>query len=277
LLVVELVIVGESVVAMKSGLPADARSTSGPHLAEGGAHQTFRTSAHPALTVDIGYADLTIQVGEGSQVDVSVSAGMASNIFHSNGPIAASADGDAVRIAKSGSGWSGGDDRMVTVIVPAQTLVTVVRAGDIKASGLRADASISSVGSGTINVEDYDAASLHVNSSNGAITLRRIVATRLIATSRNDRVDASGLQVRDGSIEGDDNISLGFAPGTNTVVNAEASDGKVSLSGFSATASGTESKPSGEDSVSQTVHIGAAGGHLDVHSHSGDIRLRQEG
>src|ERR1017187_4870094 len=94
LLVIELAIIGQAVVAVRRDQPApwpvqrtDARTAAGPRLVEGGPHQIFEAGAHPALTVDIGYADLTIITSKASQIDVSVRASTAYGFFRATGPI----------------------------------------------------------------------------------------------------------------------------------------------------------------------------------------------
>jgi len=109
--------------------------------------------------------------------------------------------------------------------------------------------------------------------------MRQIVATRIDATSSDGRVVGTGLQVRDGTVESDDSVTLGFAAGSDTLVNAQTDDGKVRLSGFDASKAGTEHKSDDgdDDSASQTVRVGAGDGHFDVHSSDGNINLAQEG
>jgi hypothetical protein len=280
LLVLELAIICEAVIAVQGGGQpfhhSVAQAATGGRLAEGGAHQIFDAGVHPALTVDIGYADLTIVAHEGSQIDVSLSR--SHGLFQAREPIEAQKDGDTVRItAADDAGWTVGDSRMVTVLVPPDTQVNVVKGGDIKATGLRAESSFNSVGDGTVTVEDYNAPSLHAT-SDGRISLSDVVATRLDATSDDSRIEGSGLQVRNGSIEADGRVTLGFASGTDTVINADTDDGKVSDSGFAAGASMATSKNNGDDDASsETVRAGAGEGTLDVHTSDGNIHLTQEG
>ena len=220
-----------------------------------------------------------IITGSTSQIDVAVSRSRDFGFMHSKAPITARKDGDTVHIETNEDGWTTGDMRMVTVVVPPETQVTVANAGDIKATGLRAESSFSSTGRGTVTIDDYNAPALHVTSSNGLVSLHQIVATRLDITSSNDRVEGTGLQVRDGTIESDDRVSLAFATGSDTLVNADANDGKVRLSGFAAGASVETSRKSGEeddDSSSQIVRVGTGAGHLDVHANDGNITLIQE-
>jgi len=288
LIVVELAIIGEAFVALHPGRPGaafaqggEAQTASGGHLVEGGPHQVFDAGAHPAISVDIGYADLTILTSKTAHIDVSLGAGSSGGFFPATVPIAASEDNDTIRIATTKQQrWSTGDDRMVTVVVPPETEVTVINAGDIKASGLRAEASLNSIGTGSITVEDYEGPALHVTASDGRISMRQIVATRVEATSSDGRVVGTGLQVRDGTVESDGSVTLGFAAGSDTLVNAQTDDGKVRLSGFDAAKTGaTEHKndDGDDDSASQTVRVGASDGHFDVHSSDGNINLAQEG
>jgi hypothetical protein len=280
LLALQASVVALGVVSVYSGLHAEtfghhsATSTYvGPHLVENGPHQVYDVGAAPKLYVDIGYADLTILTGNPSQIDVGLSA--SDGIFDDKRAIVARASGDTVHISKVGEeGWSSGDDRMVTVIVPPETQVTVASGGDIKVTGLRAAASIDSVGDGSIAIQDYDAPRLHA-SSRGSIELQQVAATHIDVTSRDDHIDGSVLDVRDGTILGDDHVTLGFTADSNTLVNALTSDGKINLSGFPDGAS--LSSTNNEDSSAQTVRVGSGSGHLDVHSNDGNISLSQEG
>jgi hypothetical protein len=289
LLVIELAIIGAAGVALHAGQPTSssaqrtrAHAAAGPHLAEGGAHQIFDASAHPTLTVDIGYADLTILTSKAPHIDVSLSASTAYGAFREKAPLTARGDGETVAITTTERrGWSVGDDRMVTVVVPPETRVTVVRAGDIRANGLRAEASFNSIGAGSVTVEDYDAPSLRVAASNGRISMHQIVAARIDATSRDGRVEGTALQVRDGNVESNGPVTLGFVAGADTLVTAATSNGRVSATGFGAGASVASVRKAGEDGAAswstQTVRVGAGDGRLDVHSSDGNINLAQEG
>jgi hypothetical protein len=287
LIVIELAILGGMVRAVQGGATPwtppsfQMGSSAGPDLVEDGPHRLFDVGEHPELAIDIGYADLTIVAGGPSQIDVSVSDSNDFGLMRDTSRITARQDGATVRIGKSGSkGFSIGDDRMVTVVVPPQTQVTVTNAGDIKVTGLRGVASINSVGNGHIIVDDYDGPSLNVSASNGRIELQRVIATRIDASSDDGRVEGTGLQVHDGTIESNNGrVTLGFAPGSDTVVNAETSNGSVRVSGFaSAAAPAVHNSDDDDDTPSaRTVRIGAGTGRLDVHSSDGNITLNQEG
>jgi hypothetical protein len=285
LVVLELAVLGEIGVALHGGQAppwstqrTDAETASFPHLVEGGPHKTFATGGHPAVTVDIGYADLTIVTGNVSQIDVALSRSRDVGFLRSRAPITAREDGETIRIAATDEpGWSTGDDRMLTVVVPPETQVTVVNAGDIRANGLRAESSFNSNGNGSVTIKDYDAPALHVTASNGPISLHEIVAARLDATSGNDSIEGFGLQVRGGSVEASDRITLGFALGADTLVSAHTNDGKVNVSGFSAAASVHKSSgDNSDDSSTESVRVGAGDGRLDVHTSDGNINLTQE-
>jgi hypothetical protein len=252
-------------------------AASGPNLVEGGPQASFDAGAHPVLNVDIGYADLTILTHPGPTLDVSVSKSDAFGPFRTTAPITARKASDSLRIAtaQDQQGWSMGDDRMVTVIVPPQTQVNVVNAGDIHVSGLRASATINSTGNGFITIDDYDAPSLHVAADNGPITLHQVAANVLEATSRNDRITGTGLKIRDGHVQADDSISLGFIAGLDATVSADASDGSVHINGFPNAPSSARANADG-DSAIQTVRMGNGSGHIDVHSDSGNVNLNQD-
>jgi hypothetical protein len=153
-----------------------------------------------------------------------------------------------------------------------------VNAGDIKADGLRADGSFNSIGRGSVTIEDYDAPTLRAT-SRGPITLHQVVAPRLDATSKDDGVEGTALQVRDGTIESDDRVTLGFVPGADTLITAETKDGKVNVSGFDADASvaNDRKKDDDDDSSLQTVRVGGGEGRLYVRSSDGNIDLAKEG
>jgi hypothetical protein len=284
LFVLELAVVGEMVVAIRGdhspswpGERSIAEAASGPNLVDGGPHKTFSTGDHPALTVDIGYADLTITSRPVPQIEVSVSKSSDLGFLRTKSPITASNDGDTIRVANAyDQGMTTGDMRMVTILVPPETSITVVSAGDIRATGLRGEASFAASGNGSATIEDYSGPSLTVKAS-GRIRLRQIVTAQLDATSDDDRVEGAGLQVRNGTIDGNDSVSLGFANGTNATVDAATKDGSIDLSGFPADASTDSGHKSDDDDASaKTVRIGSGGGTIDVHSDDGNITLLQE-
>jgi hypothetical protein len=285
LIMIELAIAGEAVIALRGGQfapPQAARlvvPTGSPtRIVEDGPHDVFDASGRPALSVDIGYADLTIITREASQIDVSVSASNAFGFFRATAPINARSDGEILHIATDGGPmWAIGDDRMVTVVVPPETRVTVVNAGDIKAIGLRAEASLKSIGHGSVTVDDYDAPTL-VAASHGRISLDGVVAGRLDATSTDGRIEGSALHVRDGSVDSSGRVTLGFAAGSDTLVTAETNNGRVRLSGLATTATRvTGSGDSDDDSSAETIRLGAGDGHLTVHASDGNINLAQQG
>jgi hypothetical protein len=280
MLAVELSIVGEAVVAVRGvpGVPRAVPEGAGPRLIEGGPPRTFAPGTHPAVTVDIGYADLTIRTRHSPDIEVSVAPSDDFGFLRATAPITATQDGEAVHIASAGRrGWTTGDDRMVTLYVPPQTQVTVVNAGNIVADGLRAEASLNSIGSGSVTVEDYAAGALHVASTRGRILLHAIVAARLDATSDEGRVEGTALRVHDGNVESSSRVSLGFATGADTLVNAETGNGRVTVWGFSAGSVLATRPGAGDDGTVRAVRIGAGDGHLDVHSSDGNITLAQEG
>jgi hypothetical protein len=281
LLIIELAICGEMLLAVK-GRPT-VQVTTAPavldaRVVEGGPHRTFAAGDHPALSVDVGYADLTIVASRDLEIDVSVRPSTSYGVFRAKAPITASADGGTIRIGTAGPHlWTSGDDRMVVVRVPPDTEVTVLEAGDIRANGLRADASLRSIGRGTVTIADYEAPSLQVASSNGPISLRRVAATRLDATSKNDRVDGTDLLVRDGDVESSDGVTLRFATGADTLVTADTANGRVRVSGLTARAAATASDDDSGDASLRTVRVGAGQGRLDVHSTDGNIDLIHAG
>jgi len=290
LIVIELAIVGGAVSALQKDQPAfwpgslfGAGTFAGPHLIEGGPHETFLVGARPALTVDIGYADLTIVTRNAPQIDVAVSKSTDFGPLRATASFTARKDGETIRIATAGgSKWSMGDNRMVTVVVPPQTQVTVVHAGIITANGLRAEASFNSAGRGSITVEDYNAPALHASSS-GRISLHDIVTTRLDVTDHNSQVEGTGLQVRYGNVETHNGpVTLGFAASADTLVVVTSHNGTIHAAGLGPAAAVTSGHKNSDDddddddSSSRTFRIGGGNGHLDVQSHNGDVELIQE-
>jgi hypothetical protein len=285
ILVAELAIVGTAITAVRGnqivssfGPPGFTQFTSGSHLIEGGPHQIFDAGSQPSLTVDIGYADLTILTGKASQIDVSLSPSRDYGLFRSKVPISAHQDGQMVRVAAAPEhGLSTGDNRMVTIVVPNGTKVTVLHAGDITADGLHAEASLTSVGNGFIRVEDFEGPTLRLTASRGPIIMHAVTAEHLDASARDDRIDGTAMRVHEGNIESGDRVTLGFSNGTNTVVNAITDDGKITASGFDSGASVAGSpKNDDDDSSSETVRVGSGNGSLDVHTTDGNIHLVQE-
>ena len=271
LLVVELAIVGEVIATVRPSQSSSSPGQTtflgtafGSNLVEDGPHRVFSVGAHPVLIVDIGYADLTIVVSKTVRIDASLRASSDYGPFRSRAPIAARKDGATIHVMSNDQGrLSSGDDRMVTVVVPAATQVTVVSAGDIKAAGLRAETSIKSVGTGSVTLEDFRANALHVSTVNGDIVLDRISSGRLDVISRHGDIDATALLVRDGRVQTRDRITLRFAPGTNTLVSATTRDGSVSVSG-------------NDVPPSRQLRLGTGRGRLDVLSRSGDINLDED-
>jgi len=281
LLLLEAAVVGEGIavaLGRQTYWPSwsSVQTASNGRLHEGAAPRTFAVGEHPALTVDIGYADLTIRAGDSSQIEVSASKSTDFGWFRAKAPLVAREDGDTVSITtESEQRFAMGDDRRVTVVVPADTRVTVERAGDIKAYGLQADTSLNSIGSGTVTVEDFDARSLRIAASDGKISLYRASATHLELRSESDAIEGAALTVRDGSIEsGDGRVSLSFTDGTDAFVNASADDGAIHVAGYNATH--LDNRTGDDDASSLEVRIGAGSGRLDVHAHSGDIRISRE-
>jgi hypothetical protein len=246
-------------------------------------HYAFAAGLSPNLTVDIGLADLTIERRNQPGITVTVARHGWHGMGGSAPAITAHQDGEKVTVSSTDdSGWTWSDDRLVTIAVSSGTRVTVQNAGNINALGLRAAASFNS-SNGTITVEDFNAPSLQLSSSNGRLKLHNIVAPQLDATSSNGRVEGTALVVRDGRVESSNGrVTLGFAPGADTLVTAATSNGNVRLSGVHATAGSAGSDTDSDDDdgdapASRTVRIGAGRGRLDVHTSNGNINLSQEG
>jgi Putative adhesin len=260
---------------------------------------SFAVGPDPAVTIDIGHADLTIETQAGSHIAVAIVPGVE---IRSSGPITARDDGGTIHItAADGSGPSSFymDDRNVHVIVPPATRVVVESAGDIIAGGLRAAASFDSPhgfitvrdfrgeltatsADGHVEISNADCTSLHVVSSNGRVVLRQVAAAHIDASSFNGRVDGTGLQLRDGRVSSSNGrVSLGFTPNADTIVSAASSNGRVHLSGVTAVpgnqANTGDNEDDGDASSATRVRIGSGSGRLDVRASNGNIDLNQEG
>jgi hypothetical protein len=307
---IELALVFAMVVAMGGG--PQAHYGSWPGAPAGAAALTpetppltFPAGEHPALAVDVGMADVTIDTHPLARIDVTVTDGF--RHIGSQAPIITRADGNTIRISADESDfWAFlGDSRIVHITVPSETRVVIANAGNINLTGLRADATVTSGAhfhpgdgisvrdfrgsltatspDGTIEVTDADCPQLHLASSNGRVTLTRVRALQIFASSSNGRVEGTGLQLRDGSVASSNGrVSLGFATGADTTITAGAANGRVHLSGFAATAAsdvrGSDDEDDDDDSsAAKTVRIGAGSGRLDVRASNGSIDLSQEG
>jgi hypothetical protein len=254
----------------------------------GVSNYAFTTGANPSVTVDIAYADLTIERRDAPGITVNVPRTGWHGFGSSAPPITARQQGDGVIVsAPHGSAWTFADDRMVTIAVSPGTRVIVQNAGNVNATGLRADASFNS-NNGTVTVDDFNAPSLRVATSNGRLRLHNIVAPRFDASSGNGRVDGTALLVRDGRVDSSNGkVSLGFARGADTLVTAASSNGRVSVTGFNvsdtvAPAAAKAGDGDGDENdagsaTAKTVRVGAGSGRLDVHASNGNINLSQEG
>jgi DUF4097 and DUF4098 domain-containing protein YvlB len=294
---VEIAIVAGMATAVSGGSPVRWFGGSVPAVALPGTGWLFGAGANPAVTIDIGHADLTVETRPGAQIAVSIVPGLE---IHSSGPITARDEDGTVHVTAADPDSDDSvyaDERNVHVVVPPTTRIVVESAGDITASGLRAAATFSSdhgdmtisdvqgevsatSSDGHIEISDADCPVLHVTSSDGRIVLHHVNATRLEASTSNGRVEATELVVRDGSVSSSNGrVSLGFAAGADTTVRAVASNGDVSVSGLSegpgaaATSSGDDDN---DDSTSKLVRVGAGSGRLSVHASNGNIELRSE-
>jgi DUF4097 and DUF4098 domain-containing protein YvlB len=278
-------------------------SSAGAAVPAGGHDWSFTAGPHPAVTVSIGHADLTIETRPGPQIAVSVVPGIE---IHSSGPISARDDGGMIRVTAAnaeGASHFYVDDRNIHVIVPPETRVIVEQAGDIDARGLRAAASFESShgditirdfrgplsatsSDGRLEISDADCPTLYVASSNGRVTLTRVTAAQIDASSSNGRVEGTALQLHDGHVSSlNGRVSLGFAGGADTTVSAASSNGHVHVSGFTSGPVTSSVKRAGDDeddddsnsSSATTVRVGAGSGRLNVHASNGSINLSQEG
>jgi putative adhesin len=267
------------------------------------APSTFPAGNRPALAVDVGMADVVIDAVQSRRIDVSVS----DSDMHvgSSAPIIVRDDGGTIRITASETdAWAFlGDSRTVRVSVPPATAVVITQAGNVTASGLRADATINSgahfhpddgitvrdfrgsltatTSNGNLDLIDADCPQLHVTSANGRVTLTRVQARQIDASSSNGRVNGTGLRLHDGRVAtSNGRVSLGFAPGADTTITAASSNGRVNVSGLSAGSGAQQVRSTGEDGDSlpaKMVRIGAGSGRLDVRTSNGSIDLSQEG
>lgn len=255
------------------------------------APQSFATGPRPALAIDVGMADVVIDTHPDARIDVSVSDER--RHIGSTAPIVAHSDGNTVHIVSDQTDfWSFmGDSRIIHISAPAATTVGIVNAGNVTLTGLRADATIvsgahfrsddgirvrdfhgalsASAGDGVIDIADAVCPDLHIVADDGRVTLTNVSAQQIDATSDDGRIEGTDLLLRDGRVtSADGRVSLRFAAGADTTVNATVDDGHIDVSGFSATPA---------DGPSQTVRVGSGNGRLDVHAGDGSIYLSQEG
>ena len=269
LILIEVAIAGEGIVAIRGNSPTHPAPVTvteerrGGALVEGAPVSRFAVAANAALSVDIGNADLTIATGDADRLDVSLSKSTSVRPFQATSPIAARRVGAAIQIELSDrERWSTGDYRRVTIVVPPAMHVTVVSAGNIDASGLRADAAFDSE-NGDVTIANCALSALHVGAATGRITLLEVAVRRLDVKSDRGRIEGTAMLVRDGSVEsGDGRISLAFAPGADTLVTAESAKGSIRVAGL----------PAPAESL-RAVRIGAGRGRLGVRSDDGDIVL----
>jgi hypothetical protein len=303
---VEAALVYGMAVALTGGSPPPWGKPAGRVGARLASPSSFPAGAHPALAIDVGMADVTIDTHPEARIEVSVSDG--GRHIGSSVPISVRADGDTIRItANETDFWSFlGDSRTVDVTVPPATAVVIANAGNVTATGLRADATINSGAhfhrgdgirvrdfrgsltatnaDGRIEITDADCPTLHVSVANGRVTLTRVRARTIDADSSNGRIDGTGLRLRDGRVaSANGRVSLGFAAGTDSTVTVGAANGHVRVSGFTAApatfvqSSADEENDDGSPSSAQTVRVGAGSGRLDVRAGNGSIDLSQEG
>jgi len=307
---VEVAILYGMVVALGIGSSAPSigfpGAPSGPSGLTFSSPQSFAVGNHPALAIDVGMADVTIDTHAAARIDVAVSDGM--HHVGSSVPIIARADGDTVRISANETDfWSFlGDSRIVNISVPPATAVSILNAGNVTATGLRADASIVSgahfhdsdgirvrdfkgtlsatTAGGRVEITDADCPELQIAAADGRVRLTRVQAQNIDASSSNGRVDGTDVQLRNGSVtSANGRVSLQFASGTDTTVTAGAANGHIDVSGFAArpakfAQSDGDDEDDDDDSASaQTIRVGAGSGRLDVHASNGSIYLSQEG
>ena len=105
------------------------------------------------------------------------------------------------------------------------------------------------------------------------MTLTHVDARKIDASSSDGRVDGTDLLLHDGRVTSSDGrVSLRFAAGADTTVNATVDDGHIDVTGFGTTPAGDDDSRS-----AQTIRVGAGSGRLDVHAGDGSIYLSQEG
>jgi hypothetical protein len=270
------------------------------------APQSFVIGPHPALAIDVGMADVTIDTHPDARIDVSVTDSR--RHVGSTAPITTHSDGQTVHVVSDQDDfWSFmGDSRVIHISAPAATTVGIVNAGNVTVTGLRAAATIVSgahfrsddgirvrdfqgslsatVDGGTIDIADAVCSDLHVTADNGRVTLTHVTAPQIDATSSNGRVEGTDLQLHDGHVASSNGrVTLRFAAGADTTINAAADNGHIDVSGFAATPakfgkSGSDDEDDDDDATSaQTIRVGAGSGRLDVHASNGSIYLSQEG
>jgi hypothetical protein len=255
--------------------------------------QSLPTGPAPAVTIDVHDADVAIQAAPSLSVRVTEAVhrwGWGSRNASPIIKLNRTPDGVRISAADADDGHvhfiMGGFNREVTVFVPPTAQVTVVSAGKIAATGMRApfvahvdDADITladqrsdvnvSTNDGDVELTDVAGGTVAATTNDGHLVLSRVSADTLRAHSDDGHVTATDLRAVDGTVTTDDgHVTIGFAAGSDAVVNLHTDDGGISI----------DDKTARDDEVgnsSHTIRIGSGRGHFDVSSGNGDITITQ--
>jgi hypothetical protein len=295
LVVVELAIVGMAARALGAGVPAGPMvgGTGWGGHAVSQTDQSLPTGPAPVVTIDVHDADVAIQAAPSMSVRVSEAVhrwGWGGGTTSPSVKLSRTADGVRISAADADDGnvhfMMGGFNHDVTVFVPATAQVTVVSAGKVAATGMRApfvahvdDGDITladqrsdvdvSTNDGDVELTDVEGGTVAATTNDGHLVLSRVSAETLRAHSDDGRVTATDLRAVDGTVTTNDgHVTIGFAAGSDTVVNLHTDDGGISING-------TTARDDEVGNSSHTVRIGSGRGHFDVSSGSGDITINQ--
>ena len=265
----------------------------------------FAAGAHPAVIVDAAGVDVVVETQAAPQINVAMHEERSGPFFGKPQEISASDVDGTIHVTSDDVEQThvfGREQLTLQIAAPANTRVTVTDAGDITLSGFRAATSLdsrdgaitvrdfhgnlsASSSDGRIDVTDADCTTLHLAASNGRLVLTHVNAAQIDASSSNGKVVGTAVQLRDGRVTtSNGRVSLGFAAGSDTTVNAATSNGRINVSGFTEqpaafAKAGNDNGNSDDDDApaAKTIRIGAGSGRLDVHTSNGSIDLSQEG
>jgi hypothetical protein len=287
LVVVELAILGLAAraVGLSGGTSPTAFVPPGPSW--GGSTATASNTLYPtgpAPVVVVDLHDVSVSIETASIGGVRVTDGVRSwGLFsHHVVPVNVERTADGVRISvnDSGKGFFTRISRHLEVQVPPLAQVRVVSAGDVEASGLRTAFSVHDVNDvtvrdhrgdldvsadrGDITLADVQANTISATTSNGNVTLTRVVTDQLTTHSDDGDITADEVRANGGAVStADGDVKVSFAPGTDATVNLNTGDGSITVNGAR----------QGDDdgSHAQVVHVGLGRGHLDISSGDGNI------
>ncbi len=248
----------------------------------------------PVVAIDDDGVDYTVRTGSTDTVQVREILESSGMTHVSLGQLTMEKTSDGVRIARQDHNSSvmtigfGSFRHEVEVTVPPGTRLNVSNVGTFDASGLHAPMTVHSnngritltdvasdaelhTTNGRIEIVRGSFASLNATSDNGRITLTDVVAAHAQIHTDNGRIESTHLEIGGGAIQtGNGRIDLGIAAGSNVMIEAHTSSGKVRAAApLTATVTGD---PDDDDRI-HTVPIGNGTGRLTVSSDNGSIDI----